>query len=51
MNNNHLSSGDISQHTYDSIWKSQVSKNADFRRPTTTDSAKTSNMDSDEESN
>jgi len=32
------------------IWKSQNGKNPDPRRPATADSAKTSNLDSDEHS-
>ena len=34
-----------------SIWKSQVGKGGESRRPTTADSAKTSNIDSDDNSN
>ncbi|CAF0919113.1 unnamed protein product [Rotaria sordida] len=48
VNNNLLSSGDISQHTYDSLWKSQAGKGAELRRPLTADSAKTSILDSDD---
>ncbi|CAF0800499.1 unnamed protein product [Adineta ricciae] len=48
ITNNPLSSGDVSQHTYDSLWKSQASKGAEHRRPLTADSTKTSMMDSDE---
>ncbi|CAF0837020.1 unnamed protein product [Rotaria sordida] len=39
---------DISQHTYDSLWKSQAGKGAELRRPLTADSAKTSILDSDD---
>ncbi|CAF0967731.1 unnamed protein product [Adineta steineri] len=42
-----LSSGDVSQYTYDSIWKSPAGKGTEIRRPLTADSAKTSNVDSD----
>ncbi|UJR37708.1 hypothetical protein I4U23_030403 [Adineta vaga] len=48
VTNNPLSSGDISQHTYDSLWKSQASKGIEHRRPLTADSTKTSMLDSDE---
>ncbi|CAF4122767.1 unnamed protein product [Rotaria sp. Silwood2] len=48
MNNNLLSSGDLSQHTYDSLWKSQAGKGVELRRPLTADSAKTSILDSDD---
>ncbi|CAF0861014.1 unnamed protein product [Rotaria sp. Silwood1] len=47
--NQNLSSGDASQYTYDSIWKSPAGKGPDHRRPPTADSAKTSNMDSDDD--
>ncbi|CAM4953272.1 unnamed protein product [Rotaria socialis] len=47
--NQNLSSGDISQHTYDSLWKSPGGKGPDVRRPLTADSAKTSIMDSDDD--
>ncbi|CAF1385251.1 unnamed protein product [Rotaria sordida] len=47
--NQNLSSGDGSQYTYDSAWKSPVGKGSDLRRPPTADSAKTSNMDSDDD--
>ncbi|CAF4423577.1 unnamed protein product [Rotaria sp. Silwood2] len=47
--NQNLSSGDVSQFTYDSIWKSPAGKGPDLRRPPTADSAKTSNMDSDDD--
>lgn len=48
--NPHLSSGDISQsqYTYDSAYKSPFGKGFDNRRPTTADSAKTSNVDSED---
>ncbi|CAF1261958.1 unnamed protein product [Rotaria sp. Silwood1] len=48
VNNNLLSSGDASQHTYDSLWKSQAGKGVELRRPLTADSAKTSIIDSDD---
>ncbi|CAF5201822.1 unnamed protein product, partial [Rotaria magnacalcarata] len=48
VNNNLLSSGDASQHTYDSLWKSQAGRVSELRRPLTADSAKTSNLDSDD---
>ncbi|CAF0756953.1 unnamed protein product [Adineta steineri] len=48
VNNNPLSSGDVSQHTYDSLWKSQHSKGVEHRRPLTADSTKTSMIDSDD---
>ncbi|CAF0822227.1 unnamed protein product [Adineta ricciae] len=47
-NHHHLSSGDMSQNTYDSIMKSSALKGNEFRRPMTADSAKTSNVDSDD---
>ncbi|UJR08525.1 hypothetical protein I4U23_012788 [Adineta vaga] len=43
-----LSSGDVSQYTYDSMLKSAAGKGTELRRPLTADSAKTSNVDSDD---